>query len=59
MDPNKPENQFQEVQRKAREMRERMRGVQERDSELRNQKTKAEAVREGFDRKEDIEPFPV
>jgi hypothetical protein len=49
MDAKKPENQFQEVQRKAREMRERMRGVQARDSELRDQKTRDEAAREGFE----------
>jgi hypothetical protein len=46
----KPSNQFQEVHRKVHERRDRIREAQQADSELRSQRAKEEAKRDGLDR---------
>ena len=50
MESKKPVNQFEEVHKKVREVRDHTREVQEKDSIIRQERAEKEAAREGFDR---------
>ena len=50
MENEESENLFRKVHRKVQERRDRIREAQQADSELRAERVKEEAKREGFDR---------